>query len=55
MTIASLQSSKKLSELVVSVRLLDNTGTLSLNITTVEDYNNGGTSKFKPPHVADLT
>lgn len=31
---------------------MDDSGTISLNITTQEDYNNNGQTIFKPPYVA---
>jgi hypothetical protein len=45
-----------LPDLVVTVMLLDNAGSINVNITTADDYNNvKGMTKFRPPYVANYT
>ena len=54
MTISSIKGTRLLPELSVSVRLLDDFGTISLNITTQEDFMSG-TDIFKPDFVTDFS
>lgn len=39
--------------MAISARLMDDKGTIGVNITTKEDFDNAGTIRFKPDGVAD--
>lgn len=54
-TLTSKSGSKFVSDLVATFQLIDNTGTIYINITTAEDFNGtAGASVFKVPGVLDL-
>jgi len=58
MSASSLQGTSLLKQLAVTVRLMDDLGTISLNITTWEDYQaslNDDESIYKPKEVIDWT
>mmetsp|Transcript_21981 Transcript_21981/g.16335 ORF Transcript_21981/g.16335 Transcript_21981/m.16335 type:complete len:176 (+) Transcript_21981:2141-2668(+) len=58
MSASSLQGTDLLPQLAVTVRLMDNDGTISLNITTWEDYQAtlaDSETLFRPQHVTDWT
>ena len=47
---------KLLPDLVATVTLLDDSGSININITTADDYNNvAGKTKFRVPDVANYT
>jgi hypothetical protein len=52
--IASMQGTRLLDELMVTVWLMDDQGTINLNITTVDDFNNVA-ELWKPTFVTDFS